>query len=133
MKHSIASGTSQPVSHKIRFLFLKTAQNPFSSVKFLFHKDGLTYRQAILDIICIQLAQKRYKLWPLLNTVKTSLILHIFCATTFRLQYLITTCCMMYIYSSDIFRPQFFGHLHEARSFDVSSLCVNIFCNSLHI
>jgi len=30
--------------------FLKTAQNPFPRVKFLFHKDTLIEGQAILDI-----------------------------------------------------------------------------------
>jgi len=35
---------------KYRFLFLKTAKNLFSRVKFLFHKDRLLYWQAILHI-----------------------------------------------------------------------------------
>jgi len=39
--------------------------------------------------------------------VKTNLIMYIFCAPTVYLQYLIPTCPTMFIYSSDIFQPQF--------------------------
>jgi len=41
MTHSIASRTAHAVSHKLHFFFLKTAQNPLSTVKFLFHNDTL--------------------------------------------------------------------------------------------
>jgi hypothetical protein len=39
MTHAIASGTAHAVSHKIKNSFLKIAINPFSRVKYLFHKD----------------------------------------------------------------------------------------------
>jgi len=58
-------------------------------------------------IVCIHLAQERYKQWPVLNMVKTNLILYIFCTTAVYLQYLKPTCPTMFIYSSHIFRLQF--------------------------
>jgi hypothetical protein len=48
MKHSIARGTSHAVSHKIKISSLKTAQNPFHRVKFLFHKDRQFWIQSVL-------------------------------------------------------------------------------------
>ena len=107
MTHSIASGTLLAVSHTIKNFTLKTTRNPISRVKFLFHKDRLIYRLAILDRVCIHPAQDRYKRWPVLNTVKPNLILYIFCATAVYLQYLIPTSCTKFIYSSDIFQPKF--------------------------
>ena len=107
MTHSIASGNYHAVIHKIKIFILKTVQTPFSVAKFLFHKDRLTYRQAILDTVCIHPAQERYKQGPVLNTVKTNLILYIFCATTVHLQYILPTCCTMFTYSSDIIQSQF--------------------------
>jgi hypothetical protein len=96
------------------YLFLRTTQNPFSKVKFLFHKDTLIYWQAILDIVCIHLAQERYKQWqPVLNMVTTNLILYIFCTTAVYLQYLIPTCLTMFIYSSHIFWPLFLAIFME--------------------
>ena len=107
------------------FLLLKTAQNPLSKVKFLFQKDQLIYRHAILDTVSIHLAQQRYKRWPPLNRVKINLILYILCATAVYLQYLIPTCCTMFIYASHTFELQFFGHhLPASCSFDVCSLYV---------
>jgi len=35
MKHSTASGTLHPMSHKIKIFFLKTAQNPFPNQIFV--------------------------------------------------------------------------------------------------
>ena len=135
MTHSIASGTAHALSHNIKiFMLKKTAQNPFSKVKFLFHKDRLIYWQATVDTVCIHLAQDRYKRWPELNMVKTNLILYIFCATAVYLQYIMPTCCTMFIYSSDIFQLQFLGHLRAAGcSVDVCSFYVNVFGKSLQI
>ena len=98
MTHSIASGTLLEVSHKIKMFILKTTRNPFSRVKFLFHKDTLIYWQVTVDTVCIHLAQERYKRWPVLNRVKTNLILYILCATALHLQYLIPTCCTIYYF-----------------------------------
>jgi len=80
MKHSIASGTSHAVSHELKISFLKNCSNSRGSQ--IFVSQG----QAILDIVCIHLAQERYKQLPLLDMVKTNLILYIFCATTLLLQ-----------------------------------------------
>jgi len=46
---STAVATSHAESKKKK-IFLKTAQNPFPRVKFLFHKDTMIEGQAILDI-----------------------------------------------------------------------------------
>ena len=104
MTHSIASGTLLAVSHTIKNFILKTTRNPFSRVKYLFHKDRLL----ILDIVCIHPAQERHKRYcTVLNRVKTNLILYILCATAVYLQYLIPTCCTKFIYSSESFQPKF--------------------------
>jgi hypothetical protein len=126
MTHSTASGTAHAVSHKIKASFLKTAPNPFSKVKFLFHKDTLIYWQAILDSVSFQLAKERYMWWPLTNMAKTNLIVYIFCATTVYLQYLIPTCPTMSIYSSNIFRASVYGLLHWVCCSFVCSLNVNV-------
>ena len=118
-------------SQNKEFIAIKL-QNPFCGVKFLFHKDTLINAQAILDTVCIHLAHERYKRWPVLNMVKTNLILYIFCATTVYLQYLIPACHTMFIYLFlQHHAASVFGHLHE-----VCCLCavyVTVFGNSLHI
>jgi len=98
---------SHALSHKIKIYFLKNCSKSILQSQIFFHKDTLIYWQAILDTVCIHLAQERYKRWPLLNMVKTNLILYIFCATTLHLQYLIQTCFMIFIYSSHILKPRF--------------------------
>jgi hypothetical protein len=108
MTHTITSSTAHAVSHKIKISFLKN-----SLISILYSKIFVSQVQAILDIVCIHLAQEKYKRWPLLNKVKTNLILYIFCATTLHLQYLIPTCPSMFIYSSNIFQLQFLAIFME--------------------
>jgi hypothetical protein len=71
--------------------------------------------EAILDTVCIHLAQERYKQRPVLNMVKTNLILYIFCTTTLHLQYLIPTvaqCLFIPLTSFDLsFQPSLWSWL----------------------
>jgi hypothetical protein len=76
--------TSSESQNKIYFL-----KNCSKSI--LYSQIFVSQWQAILDTVCIHLAQERYKRWPVLNMVKSSLILYIFCTTTVQLQYLIPT------------------------------------------
>ena len=130
MTHSIASGTAHAVSHKLHISFLKNCSKSILQSQNFISQGQTDILAGNTGYSLYSSGQGRYKNWPLLNMVKTNVILYISCTTAVYLQLLIPTGCTMFIYSSHIFQPQFLAIFVELVL--LCAVYVNIFGNSLH-